>query len=127
MFGWGDNLNGQLGIVTRVGKVITPTEVPFSRDLEVRQIACGDKYTLVLTKGGVIYSLGDNSSYQLGQDRVSASPQIIAALETQTIIDIQCGMRHSIALSRENELFAWGCNLKKQLAQNSIDKTHVPK
>ncbi|CAD5116540.1 DgyrCDS5419 [Dimorphilus gyrociliatus] len=127
MFGWGDNSKGQLGLVVPSRNVKKPTEVPFSRDLEISQIACGDKFTLILTKGGVIYSLGDNSSYQLGQDRVSASPQVLAALETQTVTNIQCGLRHSIALTRENELFAWGCNIKKQLAQNSINKTHVPK
>lgn len=46
MYSWGENSNGKLGVGDDVDRLV-PTKIPI--DFKVRQIACGDFHTAVLS------------------------------------------------------------------------------
>ena len=48
----------------RPEKVPTPTEINFQHS--IRQVSCGVFYTLILTKDGRVYGMGNNKYGQLG-------------------------------------------------------------
>lgn len=57
---WGANHFGQLGLpVDEIKQVKAPVEASY--DINVKQIACGEEHTALLSDTGEIWSLGNNS------------------------------------------------------------------
>ena len=54
MYSWGENSNGKLGVGDDVDRLV-PTKIPI--DFKVRQIACGDFHTAVLSGSFDIFDI----------------------------------------------------------------------
>ncbi len=71
IFSFGQNSSGQLGTRTNIS-ISTPQKItqniPFSTEDQVLHLALGEKHTLMVSTRGEVYSWGDNSSGQLGED-----------------------------------------------------------
>ena len=119
----GDTKHGQLGFsnpnennqnldeAQRASQVI---EVPklCSYNILVKQIACGEAHTHLLSQDGYVYSMGSNEHGVLGlgkADHVLKSvtqPQLVPNL--QCVIQVASGRTHSIALDVRREVYGWG-------------------
>jgi alpha-tubulin suppressor-like RCC1 family protein len=84
------------------------------------QVECGDRYTLVLTQEGVVYSFGKGSYARLGLGNEDTYiPTRIPSLKH--ITSIAAGFRHSAALDSGGRVYLWGFNFHNQLGLGEND------
>ena len=57
LFSWGDGEFGKLGIGSTTSKS-TPTLVENVRNVQLKKIACGSKFSVVLGHNGLVYTFG---------------------------------------------------------------------
>lgn len=130
---WGYNYYGQLGDGTNVN-ASAPVEVDRFGGLAgktVTAVAAGDLHVLALTSDGHIYTWGDNSSGQLGNNSSTASTVPVAvtvsgALVGKTVVAIAAGGNHSLALTSDGMVFSWGQNSYGQIGDGSITSRPAP-
>ena len=107
--GWGENLwEGRMNV----------TEPVLLSDLPaVRQVACGDYHTLMLTDDGTVLTCGANCCGQLGLGSVDPSdvPRVVESLAGVHVVSVACGSEHSVAAARGGAVWAWGRNIHGQL------------
>lgn len=83
-----------------------------SYNILIKQIACGESHTHILTQDGYVYSMGFNMHGVLGlsqgefQLRHVVSPQLIPNL--YCIEAIATGKSHTLALDMAKKVYAWG-------------------
>jgi alpha-tubulin suppressor-like RCC1 family protein len=78
---------------------------------KVQEVACGENHTVVLTRSGEIYTMGNNTRGQLGTGPPSRGSNVPVLLQELTFIKmarIRAG-QFSAALSADNQLYIWGC------------------
>ena len=90
-----------------------PTPVPLPRHLKVAQAAAGDQHTLLLTRCGKVYAMGDNSRGQLGiaestREASNPQPRQLRMLSEAFVVHIAAGKEHSAAVSDIGALWTWG-------------------
>jgi alpha-tubulin suppressor-like RCC1 family protein len=111
--------------------------VPTPQKLNVKNITkiassnnCG--HTLLLDNKGSVYSFGTGNFGQLGHGDLEDknTPQVIAALSGQNIVNIEAGGNgtdgYSLALNDKGELYAWGSNEFGQLGLDDCNKRTTP-
>jgi E3 ubiquitin-protein ligase HERC4 len=70
VFGWGRGRDGQLALgVKDEGSVVSPKEISGLQRLNIKEISCGEKHTLIVTKGGELHSCGSNEHGELGHSK----------------------------------------------------------
>ncbi|XP_043262293.1 probable E3 ubiquitin-protein ligase HERC4 [Colletes gigas] len=115
MFCWGSNISGELGLGDIEDKnILTPREINFKTAGEIEQIACGENYTIVITRDGQIYSCGTNDSGQLGH-KGSKRLQLVPDLDAFVFKKAACGEHHTVVVNEWGQLFSWGFNGESQL------------
>ncbi|KAH8303684.1 hypothetical protein KR018_011658 [Drosophila ironensis] len=123
LYCWGSTSHGQLGLGgIEDEQILTPSQIPWSPDSDVRQVACGNRHTLFLTASGKVYACGSNDHSQLGHDLPTKRPRmspflLIPELQDYVVSQIACGSRHSMALSEWGQVLSWGDNDCGQLGQ----------
>jgi len=102
--------------------IVRPLLVPRAsfNNAPVRMVACGQNFTLALTKYGRVFSTGANDRGQLGLND-TRSRRVFSQIDPvffadSTITLIAAGSRHCMALSaQDGALFVFGCNSWSQL------------
>jgi len=97
--------------------IVRPLLVPRAsfNNAPVRMVACGQNFTLVLTKYGRVFSTGENDSGQLGLND-TRSRRVFTQIDPVSFADntitlIAAGFQHCMALSApDGALFGWGLN-----------------
>lgn len=131
LFSWGLGPHGELGLTQAKDGVDTETAVSQPERVRrfgvraVRDIACGQRHTLVLLANGSVYSCGSNDFGQLGQDRSMRKLEQVSTLAAHEIRAVACGEAHSLALSDAGQVFAWGCNRQGQLGCGTEDESRL--
>lgn len=100
VYGWGSNVDGQLGFIAE--KAIVPKPVCIDALKDVQKISPGFKHTLGLSGSGQVLSFGSNSHNQVGlvvDGLVSGLPPCK---------DIAAGVRHSLAVGVDGAVYSWG-------------------
>ena len=89
-------------------------------------VSCSDYHTVVVTRGGRVYTFGDGSYGQLGHGDKKSSllPTLVQALEATDIEKVQCGECSTIALTKSGYVYAWG-NLMNDLLDPSSRKRYM--
>ena len=83
-----------------------------SYNILVKQVACGDSHTHILSRDGYVYSMGSNINGVLGLSNSEAmvkhvtAPQLITNLSG--ISQISTGRSHTLALDFSSKVFGWG-------------------
>ncbi|XP_059507088.1 probable E3 ubiquitin-protein ligase HERC4 [Stegostoma tigrinum] len=125
VFGWGAGTYGQLGNERCCGIVPYPRRVELA-GVPIVQVTCGRFHSLALSKGGVVYSWGQNTYGQLGLGKDMYSqiqPQHVVSLTGIPVAQIAAGGRHSFVLSLSGAVFSWGRNSHGQLGlKSTVDK-----
>ncbi|XP_024882774.1 probable E3 ubiquitin-protein ligase HERC4 isoform X1 [Temnothorax curvispinosus] len=129
MFCWGSTIHGELGLGgIEDENIFMPREVDFTEAKNVVQIACGENYSVAITKDGQVYSCGNNDYGQLGHEKARKRLQLIPGLDAFVFRKIACGNCHTLAVNEWGQLFSWGCNVNGQLGLNIVESTErVPR
>lgn len=133
---WGQNKCGELGL-GHSATVNTPRIV--STPSKVLHIACGAQYTIMLTKGGQVFSCGAAEWGQLGigdPSKLTESSEGIPICSTLTAVrglkpndllsDVCAGYAFVVGVTENGEMYLWGnnnhgqCSLGTQLKQESV-------
>ena len=99
----------------------TPKRIEFSFEKEkITKVEAGEKFCLILTGLGNVYSFGRGEYGQLGQGRnnVNNNNEPKQVQNIRNIDFISCGYNHSFAIGKNNIIFCWGLNQRGQLGLN---------
>ena len=81
--------------------------------------ACGNEYTLILSKDNEVYAFGNNEDGVLGLSDSKIKKykftKINFGIYTNKIKEISAGTVHNLALTQDNKLFSWGSSQGGQL------------
>nr|CAD7462118.1 unnamed protein product [Timema tahoe] len=128
MFGWGNTVNGELGLGgIEEEQILSPRELKFSKATQVQQVACGTNHTAVVTNDGQVYTCGNNDFSQLGHNKPRKRLEQVDGLSAYVINNVACGMAHSVAVNEWGQVFSWGSNVYGQLGMGISDTLLVPK
>nr|XP_012137181.1 PREDICTED: probable E3 ubiquitin-protein ligase HERC4 isoform X1 [Megachile rotundata] len=120
MFCWGSTIHGELGLGgIEDENILVPRELDFQKATEIEQIACGENYTVLITRDGQVYSCGNNDYGQLGHEKGRKRLQLIPGLDAFVFKKVACGAHHTLAVNEWGQLFSWGSNAEGQLGLNS--------
>eukprot|EP01134_Creolimax_fragrantissima_P004751 CFRG4751T1 len=95
---------------------------------KIKQVACGDYHTLILTDDGLVRALGYNRWGQLGLGHTvlsASTPTLIKSL--RNIVYIAAGSTHSMAIDGKGALYCWGNGRNGACATQSEDVVHFPR
>ncbi|XP_048583459.1 probable E3 ubiquitin-protein ligase HERC1 isoform X5 [Nematostella vectensis] len=114
-FGSGDN--GKLGH-SDTNRVYKPKVIEALQGMVIRKVCCGSQCSLALTSTGQVYVWGCGPSLGTGSvDATSATPKLLLALQSHSVVDISVGDSHCVALTQDNNVYAWGNNSMGQCGQ----------
>ncbi|XP_077421895.1 putative E3 ubiquitin-protein ligase HERC6 isoform X3 [Vanacampus margaritifer] len=125
VYSWGAAEDGQLGLLPDVlydAQRPSPVHIPLQ--IPVIQVACGNFYSMALTKGGSVFSWGLNSHGQLGLGRqisLQYTPLLVCALTGIPVTQISAGADHVLFLTLSGLVYCCGANAHGQLGLNRID------
>lgn len=129
VWSWGSNDRGQLGNPACGGSSDTPCPLTLSSGQWVA-VAAGERHSLALSSGGVVYAWGDNRHGQLGIDsRMDRSDNPYPVMDCTDPFSGRCvplmnvqaiaaGRYFSLAVDNWGGLWAWGSNAHGQLGQD---------
>ncbi|GEM_PF-3060698 len=83
-------------------------------------VAAGGNHFLVLNKGGIISSFGDNTYGQLGPPTYMSAFTLRYKMVSQ-FVAVAAGLNHSLAIGDDGWLYAWGDNTYGELGYASTN------
>lgn len=129
IFSWGLGADGQLGLGNFDECVRVPRNIKSLSDVQIAQVSCGYWHSHALSKGGHIFSWGQNRYGQLGlgvQGQSICTPQMVQSLQGIPFAQITAGGAHSFARTFSGAVFGWGCNKFGQLGLNDTKDRYFP-
>ncbi|XP_070697614.1 probable E3 ubiquitin-protein ligase HERC4 isoform X1 [Pempheris klunzingeri] len=129
VFSWGLGSDGQLGLNNFEECVRVPRNIKSLSDVQIAQVACGYWHSHALSRGGQVFSWGQNRYGQLGlgiNGQSISTPQIIQSLQGIPFAQISAGGAHSFALTLSGAVFGWGRNKFGQLGLNDSNDRCFP-
>ena len=115
--GWGNNVDGQLGIGSS-GTTHTPVTTMVGITGAVA-IAAGGFHTLVLKADGTVWAAGYNGQGQLGDGRQISRTVAVQVSGATGVRALAAGFRSSHALRSDGSVLAWGDNRNGQLGDGT--------
>ena len=134
VYAWGYNGLGMLGNNSVADSSPVPVAVDTSSALfgkTVIALAAGEGHCLALTSDGLVYSWGDGTHGQLGNNTstyslVPVPVNTSGALAGKTVVAIAAGASHSMALTSDGLVYAWGNNSCGELGNSGTLNSPVP-
>ena len=122
IYSFGNNQHYQCGYPNNnINKIITnPTNISkINNNIKAISAACGNEYTLILSKDNEVYAFGNNEDGVLGLNDSKIKKyeftKINFGIYTNKIKEISAGTVHNLALTEDNKLFSWGSSQGGQL------------
>ena len=129
------NIQGGTEIVGQLGHGNTamyrsPRKVAFFNGIPIKQVACGEDYTVFLSDAGEVYTCGSDYSGCIGCDGGLGdnvlTPYKIETLSDKRVKKIASGDSHVVVLTDHGEVYAWGCGEFGRLGFGHEDDCSVP-
>jgi len=83
-----------------------------NKKINISNISCGKNFSILLTKQGILYSVGKNSHGELGLGnfKTRTEPEIIKEIIDlkEKINQVECGFKHVIAKTTTGKAYSWG-------------------
>jgi E3 ubiquitin-protein ligase HERC2 len=123
IYSFGNNQQYQCGLSNKdnINKIITsPTNISIlNNNIKGISAACGNEYTLILSKDNEVYAFGNNEDGVLGISdnklKKYEFTKINFGIYTNKIKEISAGTVHNLAITQDNKLFSWGSSQGGQL------------
>ncbi|XP_059615438.1 probable E3 ubiquitin-protein ligase HERC4 isoform X2 [Phlebotomus argentipes] len=128
VFAWGKNNCGQLGLNDDCHHAY-PEQIRGLRSLGVRNIACGDDFSVFLTADGRVFTCGLGTSGQLGHgiNNNEITPRMVLELAGSTITQVSCGRKHTLAfVPSRGRVYGFGLGHSGQLSMAKPRNVSVP-
>ena len=99
--------------------------------IKIKQISCGYNFCMLLSKNGILYSMGNNDKGELGltdnKNDIIKYNYINKPVENlffsniykEKVINVKCGFKHTICIISSGKIFGWGNNSFGQLGLNN--------
>ena len=99
--------------------------------IKIKQISCGYNFCMLLSKNGILYSMGNNNKGELGltdnKNDIIKYNYINKPVENlffsniykEKVINVKCGFKHTICIISSGKIFGWGNNSFGQLGLNN--------
>jgi len=115
LWAWGNNWNGQLGIIGLETLEMEPTLVG-AKDVfggsPVHMVACGDNHTLIVTEEGTLWTCCQGQNSVLGHNDINNRrvPTLVEAhhFGNAKVVSAAAGYFHSAAVTELGGLYTWG-------------------
>jgi alpha-tubulin suppressor-like RCC1 family protein len=118
LWGWGYNMEGQLGI-NALGHRSTPVTT-FAGGTDWKQVAAGRYHTAAIKTDGKLWTWGSNSNGQLGVNDTNTRCTPVTTFAGGTNWkQLACGQDHIAAVKTDGTLWTWGLNNFGQLGLNN--------
>jgi alpha-tubulin suppressor-like RCC1 family protein len=122
---WGNNSFGQLGDNT-LNSRLTPVTT-FAGGTNWKQVAGGRYYTAAIKTDGTLWTWGDNSNGQLGDNTTtSRSTPVTTFVGGTNWKQVAGGYSHTAAIKTDGTLWTWGNNGNAQLGDNTSTNRSTP-
>ncbi|KAM6261668.1 putative E3 ubiquitin-protein ligase HERC4 [Porphyrio hochstetteri] len=96
---------------------------------DIVQIACGDHHAMALSRGGKLFTWGQNTHGQLGvgsQSPLAPQARLVEGLRGIPLARIAAGGAHSTAVSLSGAVYSWGRNHFGQLGLGDTEARDCP-
>ena len=124
-YSFGSNYYNQLGLGLGIcEKVLIPKEIP--NFPKIKQISCGEHFTMCVDVEGYIWAFGYNGSNNLGIDN---HPELTLPQKIENIPPVQsiaCGFSHTLIITNDSNLWSLGFNDHGQLFLGNTIKRSRP-
>ncbi|NDI35183.1 S-layer homology domain-containing protein [Chengkuizengella sediminis] len=130
VYTWGNNESGQLGYQTTGDYQDIPQEVTSLVEKTVEKVSAGGLHTVALVSDGTVYTWGNNSTGQLGDNTTEQKnePQeiTVGVNEGAMIQEVSAGGLHTVALASDGTVYTWGWNFYGQLGDGTSEQKNEP-
>ena len=120
---FGLNDCGQLGLGHN-NNVSLPKPIPNLP--KIKQIACGQKFTVIVDYEGFIWSFGENKYGQLGTGNKTDFNVPQKILEIPPVLSVDCGYEHTLIITNDSNLWSCGNNSDGQLCLGNKENQLKP-
>ncbi|XP_077179371.1 serine/threonine-protein kinase Nek9 isoform X2 [Paroedura picta] len=125
----GTKLHGQLGHGDRAS-YRQPKHVEKLQGKAIRQVSCGDDFTVCITDEGQAFAFGSDYYGCIGVDKAFGSevlePEQLNFFLNNPVEQVSCGDNHVAVLTRNREVYTWGCGEYGRLGLDSEDDHSLP-
>ncbi|MGZ4964260.1 MAG: RCC1 domain-containing protein, partial [Limisphaerales bacterium] len=118
MWGWGENLSGQVGDGT--GSRQHPTPVRSLPGNDWKQVACAGPHSVALKRDGSLWSWGNNWAGQLGNGTTNNSRTPVRVGSSTNWTRIWADLIQNVAQQNDGSLWFWGWDYSKSSKGSSI-------
>ncbi|KAJ4427740.1 hypothetical protein ANN_25393 [Periplaneta americana] len=128
VYGWGKNIFGQLGLSDDNDRHF-PSQLKTLRSIKVKYIACGEDFSVFLTKDGGVFTCGAGMYGQLGHGATGNEylPRKVLELMGSVVTQIACGRRHTLAyVPSRGRVYAFGLGGAGQLGTRATQSASTP-
>ncbi|KAI8818407.1 regulator of chromosome condensation 1/beta-lactamase-inhibitor protein II [Fimicolochytrium jonesii] len=119
VWGFGNNVYGQLGLGPDVAKTHEAVEIPLPEGSgEIVRIACGMRFTVFLDEAGKVYACGANKAGELLPLRAEAELDVVFNVRPLVLPpcrDVACGQYHVVFAEEDRGILSQGRNRHGQL------------
>jgi len=126
LYSWGQGRDGALGLGDKIDKEL-PTLVQALKDIPIKQVACGNGFSIILTESGEVFSCGISDYGQTGLGSTAELsvrlPTKIRSLRDKKVAQVSAGDYHSACITEDGELYIWGLGSDGQIG-NGTTKLH---
>ncbi|XP_038570792.1 retinitis pigmentosa GTPase regulator b isoform X2 [Micropterus salmoides] len=121
---------GQLGHGTFIFEARLPRPVEHFKKGRVRQVACGENHTAVITDGGLLYTFGDGRHGKLGLGEENFTnqfkPTLCPRFLKYYVQAATCGGCHMVALARPRDQSCGDVTLEEDdVTEDYLEKPYV--
>jgi len=108
-----------------------------SNIIKIKQISCGYNFCMLLSKNGILYSMGNNNKGELGlsdkeSDLIKYSfinepieNLFFSNIYKEKVTFIKCGFKHTICIISTGKIFGWGNNTFGQLGIGNLNNNII--
>ena len=126
VWGWGVASDGQLGNNSTDPQFMTPVSIAGARKTFCKVDTNGFS-SMAIDKNGRLWSWGNNSNGQLGNNSTTNFCTPISVLgAVKTFCQIGAGSSYSLAIDKNGRAWAWGQNTNGQLGDNTTISKNTP-
>ena len=125
LWGWGRNLDGNLGDNTVVNKSSPVQTVTFGTNWS--QVSCGQNHTASIKTDGTLWMWGSGFYGQIGNNTgLNRSSPVQTVAGGNNWSSVACGYYHTAAIKTDGTLWTWGQNSNGQLGDNTATRKSSP-